>query len=168
MAADADKTPNGSPQAGEPANPGQSPSFEAGLVQLADIVNQLEGGGLGLSASIEAYERGVAMLGRLHAELADAEQRVKVLLGIDEEGRPVLQPGLPVQAAQPRTAGVADDAAPPADGLISGAATGSDGQASPTSASRKSAGGRAASARSSEGGTGKTPRSRSLPGMDGP
>ena len=168
MAVDAENTPTGSPQAGEPANPEQSPSFEAGLAQLADIVNQLEGGGLGLSASIAAYERGVAMLGRLHAELASIEQRVQVLLGIDEEGRPVLQSGLQAPAAQPRPDGPADAAARPSDGPVPGPAASGEGAPSSASASKKAAGGRASSGRSAEGSAGKTPRSRSLPGMDGP
>ena len=64
--------------------------FEEALAQLATLVASLESGGLGLSESIEAYEQGVGLLRRLHAELAQAEERVKVLVRIDDEGRPVL------------------------------------------------------------------------------
>jgi len=64
--------------------------FEEGLAQLAALVASLESGGLGLSESIEAYERGVGLLRRLHGELAQAEERVKVLVRIDDEGRPLL------------------------------------------------------------------------------
>lgn len=67
------------------------PAFEAALNQLGDLVARLESGSLGLSESIEAYERGVAILRRLHAELAIAEERVNVLVRIDEEGRPILE-----------------------------------------------------------------------------
>jgi exodeoxyribonuclease VII small subunit len=164
MPADPDQTPQRQTAVGQPANPEQNPSFEAGLAQLGDIVNRLEGGGLGLSESIDAYERGVAMLGRLHAELADAEQRVRVLLGIDEEGRPILQAGVPSQVAQPRTDGPAGGTAKPADDSIPTAPAAIDG----APAERKSGGGRASAARSSEGTAGKSPRSKSLPGMDGP
>lgn len=66
-------------------------SFEAALQRLAEIVAGLESGSLGLSDSIAAYERGVGILGRLHAELANAEERVQVLVRIDEQGRPVLE-----------------------------------------------------------------------------
>jgi exodeoxyribonuclease VII small subunit len=66
-------------------------SFEAALQRLADLVSGLESGSLGLSASIAAYERGVGILKRLHDELAVAEERVKVLVRIDDEGRPVLE-----------------------------------------------------------------------------
>ena len=65
-------------------------SFESALERLAHLVAGLESGSLGLSESIAAYERGVGILKRLHEELAVAEERVKVLVRIDEEGRPVL------------------------------------------------------------------------------
>ena len=67
-------------------------TFESALNQLGDIVARLESGSLGLSASIDAYERGVAILRRLHEELAAAEERVNVLVRIDDEGRPILEP----------------------------------------------------------------------------
>jgi exodeoxyribonuclease VII small subunit len=57
----------------------QPVSFEEGLSRLADLVGGLEGGRLGLAESIAAYEQGVSLVRRLHAELADVEQRVKIL-----------------------------------------------------------------------------------------
>ena len=57
----------------------QPVSFEEGLSRLADLVGGLEGGRLGLAESIAAYEQGVSLVRRLHAELADVEQRVKTL-----------------------------------------------------------------------------------------
>ena len=66
-------------------------TFEAALQRLADLVAGLESGSLGLSESITAYERGVGILKRLHDELAAAEERVKVLVRIDDDGRPVLE-----------------------------------------------------------------------------
>lgn len=77
-----------------------SPTFEASLNQLGDIVARLESGSLGLSESIDAYERGVAILRRLHDELAAAEERVNVLVRIDEEGRPILEPAAAGGVAQ--------------------------------------------------------------------
>lgn len=73
-------------------NSTQPPSFEVGLAQLADLVNRLEGGGLGLSESIAAYERGVAILRGLHDELARAEERIRVLTAVDESGQAVTEP----------------------------------------------------------------------------
>ena len=73
------------------ANSGQTSSFETALADLGGLVSKLESGSLGLSDSI-AYERGVAVLHRLHEELAAAEKKVSVLVRIDEEGRPILTP----------------------------------------------------------------------------
>lgn len=83
-------------------------TFESALDQLGDIVARLESGSLGLSASIDAYERGVAILRRLHEELAAAEERVNVLVRIDDEGRPILEPAAAIGAIQ------AADSTPPA------------------------------------------------------
>jgi exodeoxyribonuclease VII small subunit len=78
----------------------QPESFEAALERLAQLVTALESGSLGLTDSIAAYERGVGILKRLHEELAVAEERVKVLVRIDEQGRPVLE-----DVAEPGTVG---------------------------------------------------------------
>jgi exodeoxyribonuclease VII small subunit len=85
------------------------PSFEESLAELNDLVGRLESGGLGLAASIAAYERGVSLLTRLHGQLADVEERVRLLVRIDDEGRPILEqpagPPLPdadaVEATRP-------------------------------------------------------------------
>ncbi|MFM8705072.1 MAG: exodeoxyribonuclease VII small subunit [Planctomycetia bacterium] len=66
--------------------------FETSLAELNDLVNRLESGALGLSESIGAYERGVSILRRLHEQLADVEERVRLLVRIDEQGRPILEP----------------------------------------------------------------------------
>lgn len=77
-----------------PAQPAQSAAvpFETSLAELNDLVNRLESGALGLSESIGAYERGVSILRRLHEQLADVEERVRLLVRIDEQGRPILEP----------------------------------------------------------------------------
>ena len=80
-------------QAGNSAHPSQSTAvpFEASLTELNDLVNRLESGSLGLSDSIGAYERGVAILRLLHEQLADVEERVRLLVRIDDQGRPILE-----------------------------------------------------------------------------
>ena len=85
--------PNPIDQAGNSAHPAQPPAvpFEASLTELNDLVNRLESGSLGLSDSIGAYERGVAILRRLHEQLADVEERVRLLVRIDDQGRPILE-----------------------------------------------------------------------------
>ena len=74
------------------ANSAQPASFETGLARLAELVNRLEGGGLGLSDSIAAYERGVAILRELHDELARAEERIRLLTAVDDAGRAITEP----------------------------------------------------------------------------
>ncbi|MFM8735124.1 MAG: exodeoxyribonuclease VII small subunit [Pirellulales bacterium] len=94
-------TPNASD---EPAGSGQPASFETALADLGEVVAKLESGSLGLSDSIAAYERGVALLRRLHDELAVAEKKVSVLVRIDDEGRPVLAPHDAPEASPPAAA----------------------------------------------------------------
>jgi len=89
-------------------NSPQIASFEEGLGMLGDIVARLESGSLGLTESIAAYERGVGLLRRLHDELARADERVSLLVRIDEEGKPVLaafgsDPGNQGAAEEPGT-----------------------------------------------------------------
>ena len=88
----------------EPAS--ESLRFEEALDRLGALVARLESGGLGLAESIAAYEQGVTLLRRLHEELDEAEERVRVLVRIDEDGRPVLAdrapPDEPAAAATPR------------------------------------------------------------------
>lgn len=82
-------TPNATDGAAESTQPS---SFETALTELTAVVAKLESGSLGLSDSIAAYETGVALLRRLHEELAAAEKKVSVLVRIDDDGRPVLAP----------------------------------------------------------------------------
>jgi exodeoxyribonuclease VII small subunit len=83
------------------ANSDQTASFEDALAALGETVMRLESGALGLSESIAAYERGVAILRRLHDELAAVEERVKLLVRIDDQGRPILGPVPHDDAASP-------------------------------------------------------------------
>jgi exodeoxyribonuclease VII small subunit len=136
MPAPPDDAPNGH----APANAPPAASFEAGLSQLGDIVNRLEAGGLGLSESIAAYERGVAILRHLHDELNVAEQRVRILTGVDEEGQPITK-----SLATP----------PPGDQAAAA------GTASTPEAEKP-----AKRAAPRVGATGKATRSKALPGMD--
>lgn len=55
--------------------------FSDALVELEAIVSALESGQLELEESISRYERGVALLRACQARLAEAEQRVTMLMG---------------------------------------------------------------------------------------
>ncbi len=56
-------------------------SFGTALTELETIVAALESGALDLEDSLDRYERGVTLLKELQARLADAQQKVTVLLG---------------------------------------------------------------------------------------
>jgi len=55
--------------------------FSDALAELEGIVSALEGGQLELEDSLARYERGVALLRACQARLAEAEQRVTMLMG---------------------------------------------------------------------------------------
>jgi len=56
-------------------------SFGDALSELESIVAQLESGQLELEESLRRYERGVGLLRSLQAKLADAQQKVTMLIG---------------------------------------------------------------------------------------
>lgn len=62
-------------------------AFGEALAELESIVAALEGGQLELEESMKRYERGVSLLRSLQHKLADAQQRVTMLLGeLENEG----------------------------------------------------------------------------------
>ena len=56
-------------------------TFSAALTELEEIVRALETGQLGLEESLALYERGVVLLRTCQAKLADAQQKVTMLIG---------------------------------------------------------------------------------------
>ena len=63
--------------------------FEVMLQQLEDTVRKLEQGNLGLQDSLEAYQLGIDRSKRCHKILAEAELKIEMLSGVDEDGKPV-------------------------------------------------------------------------------
>lgn len=57
----------------------QNRTFESALAELENIVTRMEGGQLSLEQSLAAYKRGAELLKFCQAQLADAQQQVKVL-----------------------------------------------------------------------------------------
>ena len=55
--------------------------FNEQLTQLEGIVAQLESGQLDLEDSLKSYSQGVELISSLQAKLADAEQKVQVMMG---------------------------------------------------------------------------------------
>lgn len=54
--------------------------FEAKMQQLADIVENIEGGELSLEEAMEQFEKGIKLTKECHQALQTAEQKVKILL----------------------------------------------------------------------------------------
>lgn len=64
------------------AKSSKSPTFEAAMVELEQLVADMEAGKLSLEDSLLAYKRGAELLTSCRARLDDAQQQVRVL----EEG----------------------------------------------------------------------------------
>ncbi len=65
-------------------------SFKEASVELEQIVRSLESGDLELEDALSAYERGSALLRALRERLAEADQKVRVLLDENDAQRAVL------------------------------------------------------------------------------
>jgi exodeoxyribonuclease VII small subunit len=66
--------------------------FEDAMLALDRLVRELEEGQLGLDDALARYEQGVGLIKRCYGQLRDAEQRILLLTGVDENGQPLLQP----------------------------------------------------------------------------
>ena len=71
----------------KPIAEGDSPSFEDSLIELEQIVATLEGGKLGLSDALAAYEQGVRRLKGCYEMLQHAERRIELVQSVDASGR---------------------------------------------------------------------------------
>ena len=70
---------------------GTEPSFEDALRRLSEIVEKLEDGELPLEDSLKLFEEGIRLARTSQARLDAAERRVEELLGIDQDGNPVVR-----------------------------------------------------------------------------
>ncbi|MBT4863749.1 MAG: exodeoxyribonuclease VII small subunit [Planctomycetaceae bacterium] len=68
------------------------PSFEQALTELQQIVDDLEAGQIGLDESMQRFEQGIALLRNCYGTLEKAEQKIEILTGTDEAGRPLTEP----------------------------------------------------------------------------
>lgn len=64
--------------------------FEKKLSRLEEIVGKMETGELTLEESLKLFEEGVKLSRECNSQLAEAEQKVKLLIGIDDDGQPVM------------------------------------------------------------------------------
>ncbi|WP_299202158.1 exodeoxyribonuclease VII small subunit [uncultured Amphritea sp.] len=58
----------------------KTPDFETSLAQLESMVTQLEQGELSLEQSLQTFEQGVRLTRDCQSILADAEQKVQMLI----------------------------------------------------------------------------------------
>jgi exodeoxyribonuclease VII small subunit len=63
--------------------------FEKKLTRLEDIVEKMESGDLALEESLKLFEEGIRLSRECNVQLTDAEQKVKILLGIGADGEPL-------------------------------------------------------------------------------
>ncbi len=63
--------------------------FEKKLTRLEDIVEKMESGDLALEESLKLFEEGIRLSRECNVQLSDAEQKVKVLLGVGADGQPL-------------------------------------------------------------------------------
>jgi exodeoxyribonuclease VII small subunit len=77
-------------------------TFEQALAELDRIVRELEDGKIGLQESLNRYEQGVALLKKCYTQLQEAEQRIRELVGTDEQGNVITKPFQHAASAEKR------------------------------------------------------------------
>lgn len=72
--------------------------FEKKLSRLEEIVQKMEKGELALEDSLKLFEEGVKLSRECHTQLAEAENKVKLLTGFDSAGQPTSKPFTPADS----------------------------------------------------------------------
>ena len=77
----------------------ETPTFEAALKQLEEIVQRLEKGELPLEESLVLYEQGIRLSRFCHGKLEEAEGKIELLMkdarggvALDAKGQPRTKP----------------------------------------------------------------------------
>jgi exodeoxyribonuclease VII small subunit len=66
--------------------------FEQAMSELEKTLRELEDGTTTLEDALAKYERGVALVRACYAQLQNAEHKIRLLAGLNEEGKPELRP----------------------------------------------------------------------------
>ncbi len=66
-------------------------NFEKKLVRLEEIVQKMEQGDLTLEDSLKFFEEGVKLSKECQVQLTEAEAKVKLLVSLDANGKPVME-----------------------------------------------------------------------------
>lgn len=75
-----------------PDSAAEGESFEQSLAALEKVVHGLEDGKQGLDVSLQLYEQGIAHLRRCSQLLDAAEQKIELLMSVDEQGQAATEP----------------------------------------------------------------------------
>jgi exodeoxyribonuclease VII small subunit len=77
----------------------ETPTFEAALKQLEEVVQRLEKGELPLEESLQLYEQGLRLTRLCHVKLEEAEGRIELLVkdargevATGQDGQPKTKP----------------------------------------------------------------------------
>lgn len=70
----------------------KSITFEAALEELQAVVKEMESGELTLEQALQRFERGVILTRTCQERLADAEQKVELLMKANADGQVQTQP----------------------------------------------------------------------------
>lgn len=65
--------------------------FERALAELDRVLRDLEDGTTTLDEALAKYERGIALVKQCYQQLQNAEQKIRELTGIGEDGKPILE-----------------------------------------------------------------------------
>lgn len=63
--------------------------FEKKLNRLEEIVSKMESGEMSLDESLKSFEEGVNLSRECQKQLSEAEQKVKILVSVDDKGQAV-------------------------------------------------------------------------------
>jgi exodeoxyribonuclease VII small subunit len=74
-----------------PADP-TPPRFEQAMAELERTLRELEDGTTTLEEALAKYERGVALVRACYSQLQSAEQKIRLLSGLNDDGKPDLKP----------------------------------------------------------------------------
>lgn len=66
-------------------NPTELPNLECSLNEINDLINKMESSGLTLEQSLNSFERGITLIKHCQKILAQAEQKVQILMRNNEQ-----------------------------------------------------------------------------------
>ena len=86
--------------------------FEQAMAELDRILRELEDGTATLEESLAKYERGVLLVRMCQEQLTGAEQRIRLLAGVTDDGKPELKEfahTATIEKAKPKRNGKAEE-----------------------------------------------------------